>query len=210
MTTTQRPVDDQIDPVPSPGRFCYRHFSWLCQAGQGGCQRERRPTEACGDPAFPRIVCLCGSTRFRDEIHQANARLTLDGQIVISLGVFGHLDMPDEDWTTGGTDRKRMLDDLHKRKIDLADEVFVVNVGGYVGESTRGEIAYARSHGKPVRWLEPVEACRNCRTQIVLGADGWVHLDNGEVPCPGGDDGLCRAHPLWCTGRALHEGTCSR
>ena len=101
----------------------------------------------------PAVVCLCGSTRFKDEINRVNALLTLDGKIVISLGLFGHTDMPDHDWTTNGTDLKRRLDELHKRKIDLADEVFVVNVGGYIGESTRSEIEYAETHGKPVRYL---------------------------------------------------------
>ena len=47
-----------------------------------------------------------------------------------------------------------MLDDMHKRKIDMADEIFVINVGGYIGESTRSEIKYAQATGKPVRYLE--------------------------------------------------------
>jgi len=128
----------------------YPHFSQDCEEHHGlvrdfGGER-------------PQIVCLCGSTRFKDEINAANARLTLEGNLVISLGVFGHVDMPDVDWTTGGTDCKRLLDDLHKRKIDLADEVYVINVGGYVGESTRGEIAYAVKIGRPVRFLDPVPA----------------------------------------------------
>lgn len=104
----------------------------------------------------PEIVTLCGSTRFKDEINATNARLTLEGKLVISLGVFGHTDMPDRDWTTGGSGVKRTLDDLHKRKIDVADRIFVVNPGGYIGESTRGEIAYAERLGKPVDYLEPV------------------------------------------------------
>lgn len=102
----------------------------------------------------PTIVCLCGSTRFKDAINKVNAELTLKGELVISLGVFGHTDMPDCDWTTGGSDLKRQLDELHKRKIDLADYVYVVNVGGYIGESTKSEVAYAMAHGKEVRWLE--------------------------------------------------------
>lgn len=100
----------------------------------------------------PEIVCLCGSTRFKDEINAVNAKLTLQGKLVISLGVFGHVDMPDHDWSTGGTDAKIALDGLHKRKIDLADVVYVVDVDGYVGESTRSEIAYARARGKTVRY----------------------------------------------------------
>ena len=105
----------------------------------------------------PEIITLCGSTRFKDEINAANARLTLAGKLVISLGLFGHVDLPDRDWTTNGSEDKRLLDELHKRKIDLADRVYVVNVGGYIGESTRGEIEYAQKIGRPVEYLEPVE-----------------------------------------------------
>lgn len=101
-----------------------------------------------------RVITLCGSTRFKDEINAVNARLTMQGNIVISLGVFGHTDMPGHDWTTGGNADKVMLDELHRRKIDLSNEIYVVNVGGYIGESTRGEIEYARAHGKIVRYLE--------------------------------------------------------
>lgn len=103
------------------------------------------------------IITLCGSTRFKDEINKANARLTMEGHLVISLGVFGHVDMPGVDWTTGGNEVKRMLDDLHRRKIDLADEIYVINAGGYIGESTRGEIEYAISQGIAVNYLEPVQ-----------------------------------------------------
>lgn len=102
-----------------------------------------------------KIITLCGSTRFKKEINEANAQLTLQGNLVISLGVFGHLDMPDHDWTTGGNETKRMLDDLHKQKIDLADEIYVITVNGYIGESTRGEIEYAHATGKPVYYLQP-------------------------------------------------------
>lgn len=104
----------------------------------------------------PKVICLCGSTKFKDAINAANTRLTLEGNLVVSLGLFGHTDLPDVDWTTGGSELKRMLDELHKRKIDLADEVFVVNVGGYIGESTRGEIDYAAARGKTVRYLEEI------------------------------------------------------
>lgn len=101
----------------------------------------------------PHVVTICGSTRFKDEIHAANARLTLEGNLVISLGVFGHTDMPDVDWRTGGNELKVMLDELHRHKIRLADSVYIVNPNGYVGDSTRAEIAYAESLGLPVRYL---------------------------------------------------------
>jgi hypothetical protein len=106
----------------------------------------------------PHIVTICGSTRFKDEIHAANARLTMEGNLVISLGVFGHTDMPDVDWTTGGNELKVMLDELHRHKIRLADSIYVVNPGGYIGESTRNEIAYAELRGLPVRYLVEPEA----------------------------------------------------
>ena len=79
-------------------------------------------------------------------------RLTLEGNIVISVGLFGHAG-DDEVWTEG---TKEMLDEMHKRKIDMADEIFVINVGGYIGSSTRSEIEYAKATGKPVTYLEPI------------------------------------------------------
>ena len=97
-----------------------------------------------------KIITLCGSTRFREEFTEAQKRLSLQGHIVISVGLFGHSG-DEEVWTEG---IKEMLDDMHLRKIDLADEIFVVNPGGYIGESTRREIEYARSTNKPVSFLE--------------------------------------------------------
>jgi hypothetical protein len=102
----------------------------------------------------PEVICLCGSSRFKDAFIKANRDLTLEGKIVLTMGLFGQTDMPDHDWTTGGTELKRMLDELHLRKIDLADRVMVINVGGYIGESTRNEIAYAEATGKHVFYLE--------------------------------------------------------
>ena len=97
------------------------------------------------------VITLCGSTRFKEQFIEAQKRLTLEGNIVISVGLFGHAG-DDEVWTEG---TKEMLDDMHKRKIDMADAIYVVNVGGYVGESTRSEIEYARRNGKRVEYLEP-------------------------------------------------------
>ena len=104
----------------------------------------------------PTIVVLCGSTRFSHAFRDANLTETLAGKIVLSIGcdmrsdqdIFGHLS-PDE-----LTEIKCKLDELHLRKIDLADEILILNVGGYVGESTRRELAYARSIGKQIRFLE--------------------------------------------------------
>ena len=97
-----------------------------------------------------KVVTLCGSTRFKDEFLQAQKRLTLEGNIVISVGLFGHSG-DNEVWTEG---TKEMLDDMHLRKIDMADEIYVINVGGYIGSSTRNEIGYAKRMGKTVRYLD--------------------------------------------------------
>ena len=96
------------------------------------------------------VITLCGSTRFKDQFLEAQKRLTLAGNIVISVGLFGHSGDA-EVWTEG---TKEMLDDMHKRKIDMADGIYVINVGGYIGQSTRSEIEYARSQGKTVEFLE--------------------------------------------------------
>ena len=100
-----------------------------------------------------KVITLCGSTRFKKQFLEAQKRLTLEGNIVISVGLFGHSD-DDEVWTEG---TKEMLDDMHKRKIDMADAIYVINVGGYIGESTRSEIEYALRNGKKVYYLEPVD-----------------------------------------------------
>lgn len=110
---------------------------------------------------FPKIVCLCGSTRFYDKFQEMNYHLTMAGAIVLSVGFYPH------NKTEGGghgegvghdSREKVALDELHKRKIDLADEVLVLNVGGYVGMSTASEIGYAKAHGVPVTYLEPAFA----------------------------------------------------
>jgi len=137
-----------------------------------------------GSP-FPEVVTLCGSTRFVDAYIKETRRLTLEGHIVISVGLFGHqegLDM--------GGDTKSMLDKLHLRKIDLSDRIHIINDlewqcktclqfapfereprlrckcppefdrgrwQPYVGESTRREIAYAQSKGLKITYLNPPE-----------------------------------------------------
>lgn len=96
------------------------------------------------------IVCLCGSTRFRDVYLKAQREESLAGKIVLTVGLFGHL----EDFDMAGEDKVR-LDELHLRKIDLADEVLFLNVDGYMGTSTLAELRYARSTKKVIRFLEP-------------------------------------------------------
>ncbi len=100
-----------------------------------------------------KVITLCGSTRFRDEYMEAQKRLTLEGHIVISVGLFGHSG-DSEVWDEGV---KEMLDEMHLSKIDMADEIYVVNPGGYVGRSTSREIAYALSQGKKVSSLCPLD-----------------------------------------------------
>jgi len=100
------------------------------------------------------IVCICGSTRFRQAWIWENARLTDSGCIVLAVGLWGHHNGGGNLNGVALTDeRKAFLDDLHKRKVDLCDWVWVLDVGGYIGESTRSEIAYAEKLGKPIRYL---------------------------------------------------------
>lgn len=105
-----------------------------------------------------RVITLCGSTRFKKQFEEQNKRLTLEGNIVISVGLFGHSgdEITDE--------QKKMLDEMHKRKIDMADEIFVINVGDYVGSSTLSEIEYARENNKHINYLEPT-----------LQDEGYIH-----------------------------------
>lgn len=104
---------------------------------------------------IPTIVCLCGSTRFLGAFQDANLRETLAGKIVLSIGCDTKSDH--DLFGASGEQRevlKRSLDWLHKRKIDLADEIYVLNVGGYIGSSTASEIVHARRRWKGVQWLE--------------------------------------------------------
>lgn len=103
-----------------------------------------------------KVVTLCGSTRFKDDFFRVQKELTLEGNIVISVGLFGHSG-DDEVWTAG---TKEMLDDMHLSKIDMADEIFVVNPGGYVGKSTAREISYALLCGKTVKSIVPIHLDR--------------------------------------------------
>ncbi len=96
------------------------------------------------------IVTLCGSTKFKDDFLRVQKELTLKGNIVISVGLFGHSG-DNEVWTEC---TKEMLDDMHKHKIDMADEIFVVNVNGYIGNSTHNEIEYAHSKNKKITYLD--------------------------------------------------------
>ena len=95
-----------------------------------------------------RVITLCGSTRFKEDFERVNRELTLAGNIVISVGAFGHAG------DTFSEEQKVMLDDIHKRKIDMADAINVINKDGYLGSSTRSEIQYALRPGKPIIYME--------------------------------------------------------
>ena len=110
------------------------------------------------------VITLCGSTRFKDAFLEAQKQMTLEGNIVISVGLFGH--SGDEEVWTPGT--KEMLDDMHKRKIDMADEIYVINVDGYIGDSTRSEIEYALSSGKKVQYLIEPQTERKDKLPVVF------------------------------------------
>lgn len=153
---------------------CYgkaRNSACTCTVNPGGqdgllydqnCPVHARPAATHGgtDVEKPIVTTLCGSTRFPDAFEIAAAHLGMMGRVVFSVAMYGHSDQPrgakflcsDGDESTP---EKQGLDQLHFRKIDLSDGVFVVNVGGYVGSSTRREIAYAKAHDKTVEWMFP-------------------------------------------------------
>ena len=95
-----------------------------------------------------KVITLCGSTRFKEDFERVNRELTLMGNIVISVGAFGHAG------DTFTEEQKVMLDDIHKRKIDMADAIYVINKDGYIGSSTRSEIQYALRLGKQIIYME--------------------------------------------------------
>ncbi len=106
------------------------------------------------DATAPKVICLCGSTRFTSEMMVVSWEFSKQGFIVLSWNA-----LPDgyfKDGMNGAESEgvKEQIDELHKRKIDLSDDVFVLNIGGYIGESTRSEIDYAILHDKPVMYME--------------------------------------------------------
>lgn len=106
----------------------------------------------------PIIVCLCGSTRFCEAFQQANYKETMAGKIVLSVGFYPHSQLQAHGQEVGCSDKQKLkLDELHKRKVEIADEVLILNVGGYIGNSTREEIEHAIKHRKVIRWLETLK-----------------------------------------------------
>lgn len=100
-----------------------------------------------------KVVTLCGSTRFKEDFLKETERLTLEGHVVLSVGVFGHADCREL-----SIPMKRMLDELHKEKIRMCDEILVINRNGYIGDSTKSEITYAELLGKNIKYLEETNA----------------------------------------------------
>ncbi len=101
----------------------------------------------------PIIVCLCGSTRFVNQYNEWRKKLTLEGKIVLGIEIVTTQSQK-EDPQHSNFKVKQMLDELHLRKIDLADEVMILNAGGYIGDSTRRELEYAIAHNKKIIYLE--------------------------------------------------------
>lgn len=144
--------------------------------------------------ARAKVITLCGSTRFKSDFESWNSRLTLDGNVVISVGVFGHGMHPyhREKYLDP---KKPMLDRLHLQKIDMADEVFVIDPGGYIGKSTRNEVEYARSAKKPITFLSLLDpTCSSCgldnRNGTHAAMERTGHLSHTFTPEP-----LPEGHP---------------
>ena len=143
--------------------------AWKAEDGESGSKIAKRETKKhfsqIEQKAFPfvRSYELCKKdikTLHKDAFIEEQKRLTIEGNIVISVGLFGHSG-DTEIWEGISEDSftkiKEMLDDMHKRKIYKADEIFVINVGGYIGSSTRSEIEYAEAAEKRVLYIEPVK-----------------------------------------------------
>ncbi len=151
-------------PLIYTGKTCVRRVTHILRGPRYGLvgglvilslDKHRTLRESAGNR--PKVVCLCGSTRFIAEMACIAWTLERDeGYITLGLHLLPP-SYPDvqRDHMAEHEGKKEHFDELHKRKIDLADSVFVVNIGGYIGESTRSEIAYATAHGKPVKYLEP-------------------------------------------------------
>ncbi|GAA0336601.1 hypothetical protein GCM10008967_28710 [Bacillus carboniphilus] len=106
-----------------------------------------------------KVITLCGSTKFKEQFEKANAYLTLQGNIVISLGFFEQ-----SEGIEITKEQAELFEKIHFEKINMSDEIFVIDVNGYIGESTRKEIEYAKQHGKSIRYLS--HSVLNKRNQL--------------------------------------------
>jgi hypothetical protein len=158
----------------------------------------------------PPVVCLCGSTRFKDAFEAASRSETLAGRIVLSVGgIYGHMEGLDM-----GGPVKAMLDELHLRKIDMANEILVVSENGYIGQSTFREIEYAYGLGRPVRWVEATaevnyrairQGSQSQRRDA--GQDAGLARDEAAPAADRGDQGKNQAGPGGPRGGETAEGT---
>lgn len=92
------------------------------------------------------VITLCGSARFRKEIDEVQKSLALQGHLIFTIENLESVEITKE--------IENMLDITHRKKIDLSDAIYVINLNGYIGESTSNEIEYARKNGKEVMYLE--------------------------------------------------------
>ena len=98
------------------------------------------------------VITLCGSIKFKNEFMKVQEKFTLEWNIVLIPNFFNSIKKEEIDAKT-----KKMLDDMHKQKIDMSDEIYIINFGGYIGESTRSEIEYAKAKGKKISYLESIK-----------------------------------------------------
>ena len=96
------------------------------------------------------VITLCGSIRFKNEFMKVQEELTLDGNVVFTPNFFNNLK------GEINAETKKMLDEMHRQKIDMSNEIYVINCGGYIGESTKSEIEYAKANGKKISYLEDI------------------------------------------------------
>jgi cell division protein FtsB len=135
-------INAVIQPIIAAQRAEIEELKTQLSTARAEIAKENRPV----------VVCLCGSTRFKQDFINANFQETMLGKIVLTVGWFSHTD---GSIFTPTPAQKVALDELHKRKIDLADEVLFLNVGGYMGDSTKSELNYAQTHSKVIRFIEP-------------------------------------------------------
>ena len=98
-----------------------------------------------------KIITLCGSIRFKNEFMKVKEKLTLNGNIILTPNFFNNSNV------TTNPETRKMLDEMHRQKIDMSDEIYVINLGGYIGESTKSEIEYAKANGKKISYLESIK-----------------------------------------------------
>jgi hypothetical protein len=143
---------------PNDNRWCDVKQDWLLDIEEWIIEKVGCASNTNARQQIDRkVITLCGSVKFWDEYRKWNAIFTLQGNVVFSCGLSlksGYEDLLSK-YTADQIELvKKDLDIIHLRKIDLSDEIFVLNVGGYIGESTKREIAYAESKGKIVKYLE--------------------------------------------------------